>query len=163
MITAAELNTIELICFDFDGVFTDNLVTTNDHGSESVLCCRSDGIGLSRLKDIGIKMCIISTETNPVVSMRAKKLGLPVMQGITDKSVAVNQFCLDMNIKKENTMFVGNDINDISAFQSVQFPVGVRDSFSEIDNHIIFKTIAKGGKGAVREICDMIFKARHEA
>ena len=67
---------IELIAFDFDGVFTDNTVYVLQDGSESVRCWRSDGLGLSRLADIGVETYIVSTEVNPVVTMRANKLNI---------------------------------------------------------------------------------------
>ena len=65
---------IRLVAFDFDGVFTDNMVYVFENGSEAVRCFRSDGIGLQKLKQLGIETAIISTESNPVVSARARKL-----------------------------------------------------------------------------------------
>ena len=74
MIENNRLRDVQLVAFDFDGVFTDNRVITSQDGTESVSCWRSDGIGISRLNKIGIKTVIISTETNPVVKIRAEKL-----------------------------------------------------------------------------------------
>ena len=68
---------VRLIAFDFDGVFTDNMVYVFEDGTEAVRCFRSDGIGLQKLKRAGIKTVIISTEANPVVSARARKLKMP--------------------------------------------------------------------------------------
>lgn len=152
-----DLKKIKLVIFDFDGVFTDNNVNISENGLESVNCCRSDGLGISRLKSIGIPNYIISTESNKVVSVRAKKLNIPVFQNIKDKSQAVSSLCEKLGINLENTMFVGNDINDIPALKIVGFPVAVSDSFEEILPYVIFKTQKKGGRGAVREICDLIF------
>lgn len=154
------LAAVELVFFDFDGVFTDNTVYVTQDGVESVRCCRSDGLGLSRLLSINVKVFIISTETNQVVTARARKLNLPCKQGINDKRASVLETCEELCICPEKTMFVGNDINDISAFQSVGVPVAVSDAYPEVYPHIIFKTKTPGGMGAVREICDLIFQAK---
>jgi 3-deoxy-D-manno-octulosonate 8-phosphate phosphatase (KDO 8-P phosphatase) len=150
---------VQLIIFDFDGVFTDNRVITNQDGSESVSCWRSDGIGLSRISKLGIKLIIVSTETNPVVSIRSAKLNIPCFQAVEDKSIVVKEICKKFGIQKENTMFVGNDINDIPAFKEVGLPVCVADSYPEIYPYVVYKTNTNGGLGAVREICDLIFNS----
>ena len=66
------------------------------------------------------------------------------------------------NIHPKNTMFLGNDINDIPAFKTVGFPFAVADSFPEIKKYVIYKTKANGGHGAVREICDLIYNAKRK-
>ena len=160
MLTKEILKSVSLILFDFDGVFTDNSVYVNQDGIEEVRCCRSDGIGLSRLKETDVKVFIISTETNPVVSKRAEKLKVPCMQGIVNKAEAIVEISKKMNINPKQIMFVGNDINDIPAFESVGIPVGVFDSYTEIYPYIVYRTQKAGGFGAVREICDLIFNAK---
>ncbi len=159
MITKEDLKSIRLIAFDFDGVFTDNKVLTNQDGSESVSCWRSDGIGISRIQQLGIIVIIISTESNPVVAKRALKLKIACYQSIEDKGSALLDICNKYNISINKSMFVGNDINDIPAFKIVGFPVGVLDSYDEINSYIKFKTNKSGGCGAVREICDLIYNA----
>lgn len=154
------LLTVRLIAFDFDGVFTDNSVYVTQDGIESVRCWRSDGLGLERLRSIGIETLIISTEINPVVMARAQKLKLPCKQGVQDKAAEILTFCQDLQIDPQQTMFVGNDINDIPAFQSIGIPVGVADSYPEIYPYILCRTQKPGGFGAVREICDLVFNAR---
>tara|TARA_Y100000768_G_C23977307_1_gene683733 strand:- start:2306 stop:2806 length:501 start_codon:yes stop_codon:yes gene_type:complete len=151
------LKKIKLVLFDFDGVFTDNSVYISHDGIESVRCYRSDGIGISKLKTLKIPTYIISTESNIVVSVRAKKLKIPVLQNVKDKSKSVKKLCNDLNIKLEDTMFVGNDINDIPAFKIVGFPVAVFDAFEEVNPYVIHRTKNRGGNGAVREICDLLY------
>lgn len=148
---------VRLILFDFDGVFTDNKVIVSENGIESVICCRSDGIGLSRIVNLGIKVAIVSTESNPVVKERASKLKIPCYQNVEDKAVIVDEICDDWEVDIKKTMFVGNDINDIPALEKVGFPVGVADSYPEIDSYIMYKCKKNGGDGAVREICDMLY------
>ena len=151
---------VKLIAFDLDGVFTDNTVYVDQNGLESVRCWRSDGLGLARLSSIGVKAVIISTEVNPVVSARAQKLKLPCKQGVEDKAAGILAICDELEIDPKDSMFVGNDINDIPGFQSVGIPVGVADSYPEIYPYILYRTQKPGGFGAVREVCDLVFNAR---
>jgi YrbI family 3-deoxy-D-manno-octulosonate 8-phosphate phosphatase len=163
MLTIDQLSTVRLIAFDFDGVFTDNTVYVSEEGVESVRCWRSDGLGLSRLRSIGVQALIISTEVNPVVSVRAKKLRISCEQGVEDKAAAILSTCERLNISPKETMFVGNDINDIPAFKSVNFPVAVADGHPEIYPFVLYRTQKPGGMGAVREICDLVYNAQNSA
>lgn len=151
---------VRLMVFDFDGVFTDNTVLVGQDGTESVRCWRSDGLGLSRLKDAGVPAAIVSTEVNPVVSRRAEKLQLPCKQAVADKAEAVLKLCQEYGVQPEYVMFVGNDVNDIPAFDVVGFPVAVADAHPETDRHVVFHTKRPGGFGAVRELCDLVVQAR---
>lgn len=161
MISQELLASVQLIAFDFDGVFTDNTVYVTQDGVESVRCWRSDGLGLSRLHGIGVRTFIVSTEVNPVVKARADKLKMPCKQGIEDKAAAILETCRELEIPPEHTMFVGNDINDIPAFESIGVPVAVADAYPEVDPHILCRTEKPGGFGAVREVCDLIFHAKN--
>lgn len=155
-----QLVSVQLVAFDFDGVFTDNTVYLNENGIESVRCWRSDGLGLSRLKSAGIKIVIISTEVNPVVTARAKKLNIPCRQGVEDKAQAIVSICKEFEVDIKRAAFVGNDINDIAAFELVGLPIAVCDAHPEVLPYISYQTKAMGGRGAVREVCDLIFMAR---
>ena len=99
---------VELIVFDFDGVFTDNSVYVDQNGVESVRCSRSDGLGLRRLDEINIQYCIVSTETNPIVTVRAQKLNIPVSQGHDDKLSVVREIINTKNIKITNNELHNN-------------------------------------------------------
>lgn len=151
---------IELVAFDFDGVFTDNTVFVDQNGIESVRCFRSDGIGLSKLRELGVEIVIISTEKNPVVSRRAIKLNIECIQGVDDKSKAIEEFCNSKNISLKNTAFVGNDVNDIPAFKKVGLPIAVADAYEEVLEFVTYITKINGGKGVVREICDLIYLSK---
>lgn len=155
----ALLVSIRLVAFDFDGVFTDNSVYIDENGVESVRCWRSDGLGLTRLRSMGVEVLIISSEVNRVVSARAQKLNAPCKQGVEDKAEALLSACAQLNINPRQVMFIGNDINDIPAFQCVGVPVGVEDCHPDIYPHISFRTQKPGGFGAVREVCDLIYNA----
>ena len=153
------LNEVKLALFDFDGVFTNNLVYVSENGVEHVACCRSDGIGISRLNSIGIPTYVISTETNNVVMARCEKLKIPFVQNIKNKDFEVLKLCKELKVDLENTLFIGNDINDIPALKIVGFPISVADSYPEIKEYTIYQTKAKGGEGAVREVCDLIYRS----
>lgn len=151
---------IRLVAFDFDGVFTDNMVYVAQDGVESVRCWRSDGLGLARLREIGVQVLILSTEVNPVVSARANKLKTPCKQGIVDKAATILETCRELGVNPAQTAFVGNDINDIPAFKVIGLPIAVADAYSEIIPHVLYQTARSGGHGSVREVCDIIFHAK---
>lgn len=154
------LSSVRLVVFDFDGVFTDNTVYVTQDGSESVRCWRSDGLGLSRLRSLGVRLFVISTEINPVVSVRASKLNLPWKQGIGDKAVTIVEICQELGVEPAVTLFVGNDINDIPAFRAIGIPVAVSDAYPEVDPYVVARTDKPGGFGAVREVCDWVYFAK---
>lgn len=151
---------VQLLVFDFDGVFTDNTVWVSQDGVESVRCSRSDGLGLARLRALGLPMYLMSTEVNPVVSVRAAKLQLPCEQAVADKGQAVRDLCARLGIDLIMTCFLGNDINDLPAFGQVGFPVAVADAYPEVFDRVVYRTQRAGGFGAVRELCDLIYRAK---
>lgn len=150
---------IKAVVFDFDGVFTDNRVIVSEDGKESVICNRSDGIGLEMLRSLGIPITIISTEKNPVVAIRAKKLELPVEHGVGDKIKELEKFSKAVNVDFENIAYLGNDVNDAECMKKVGFPAAVADAVEDIKVISSFVLNKKGGKGAVREFCELIVNA----
>ena len=150
---------IKAVIFDFDGVFTDNRVIVSENGKESVICNRSDGIGLEMLRILDMPMTIISTEKNLVVSSRAKKLKIPVVHGVKNKIRELEKFSKSINIGCEYIAFVGNDINDTECMEKVGFPIAVADAVENIKAISSFLLNKKGGDGAVRELCELIYKS----
>jgi 3-deoxy-D-manno-octulosonate 8-phosphate phosphatase (KDO 8-P phosphatase) len=146
---------IRLIAFDFDGVFTDNMVYVFEDGSEAVRCFRSDGIGLQKLKNLGIETVIISTETNPVVSARARKLKIRCVQSCQDKRAVLQEIAHELKIGLDQVAFVGNDINDLACLECVALPIVVQDAHRDVLATARYQTKSPGGHGAVREICDL--------
>jgi len=147
---------IRLVAFDFDGVFTDNMVYVMQDGSEAVRCFRGDGIGLQKLKDLDIETIIISTESNPVVSSRARKLKIRCLQDCKDKRAALDGVVQEKGISLTEVAFVGNDINDLPCLTSVGLPIVVQDAHHEVIHLALYQTEARGGFGAVREVCDLL-------
>ena len=155
-------STIKLIAFDFDGVFTDNLVYVFEDGREAVRCCRSDGIGLERLAEAGITSVIISTEANPVVSARARKLRIQCVQNCRDKRATLEALATESGVALARVAFVGNDVNDLACLQAVGLPIVVRDAHPDVIPFAKLRTRARGGRGAVREVCDLFVRALHD-
>ncbi len=155
MIKAEE---ISLIVYDFDGVMTDNRVILSEDGKESVIVNRSDGLAVSILRDMGIRQLILSKEKNPVVSARAKKLGLPVLQEIDNKEIILQQYCQRENIPLSKVVFIGNDINDVDAMRVVGFPLCPEDAYLEAKAAARFIIPVNGGKGVIRELLNHIIK-----
>jgi 3-deoxy-D-manno-octulosonate 8-phosphate phosphatase (KDO 8-P phosphatase) len=149
---------IRLIAFDFDGVFTDNMVFTFEDGREAVRCCRSDGLGLQTLKFHGIDMVVISTEENTVVTARCKKLNISCIQGCKDKLSVLQEVIRKKGISPDETAYVGNDVNDLPCLKYVGLPIIVHDAHPDLARFCRYRTNTAGGNGAVREICDLFDK-----
>jgi YrbI family 3-deoxy-D-manno-octulosonate 8-phosphate phosphatase len=149
------ISKIRLVVFDFDGVFTDNLVYVFEDGREAVRCSRGDGMGLQKLKRLGIEAMIISTEQNPVVSARAKKLKIHCVQDCRDKRAELEKITQELDISLAEVAFVGNDINDEACLTCVGMPIVVQDAHPDVLPLARYRTCKPGGNGAVREICDL--------
>jgi len=108
----ALLERVRLAVFDFDGVFTDNRVWVNEQGEETLAFSRSDGLGLRRLEEVGVRPLIVSMEQNPIVSARAGKLRVDCVQGVEDKLAVLRERTGELGVALEDTAYVGNDIND---------------------------------------------------
>jgi YrbI family 3-deoxy-D-manno-octulosonate 8-phosphate phosphatase len=149
---------IDLVVFDFDGVFTDNRVLVSSDGRESVICDRGDGHGISRLRQLGIPLIVMSTERDPVVAGRCRKLGLECLQGVDDKLAALRRLLHDRGAALSNTIYVGNDVNDLSCLKAVGCAVVPEDAHADVRSHAHVVLRRSGGRGAVRELCDAILK-----
>lgn len=154
------LRAVKLVVFDFDGVFTDNTVYVSEDGVETVRCWRGDGLGLAKLKQAGIATAIVSTETNPVVTARSRKLAMRCLQGCDDKLAAVRALADEHGLTLGDVAFVGNDVNDLACLQAVGLPIVVQDAHPDVIGAAAYRTTARGGRGAVREVCDAIVAAR---
>ncbi|MHB8777714.1 MAG: cytidylyltransferase domain-containing protein [Anaerolineales bacterium] len=152
--------TIKMIICDFDGVVTDNLVSTDENGRETVSASRSDSMHINALREKGIDMLILSSEPNPVVMARAKKMGVEAIHnvGMQDKGRVMREVLDRKNVKAENVVYVGNDLNDLPCFEMAGWSVAVADAYPEViraADHVLRKT---GGHGAIRELCELVLK-----
>lgn len=155
-----KLKRIKLIAFDFDGVFTDNRVYVDENGREMVCCWRSDGIGLQKLKEIGVKVVVISLEINPAVEKRCAKLGVECVTSQKNKLDAFKKILERERVLPAEACFVGNDTPDLECMRFAGLSIAPKDSMPEIVREADYITKNSGGRGAVREICDMIYEAK---
>ncbi|MGW5367496.1 cytidylyltransferase domain-containing protein [Streptomyces sp. NPDC004009] len=147
---------IDAVVLDFDGTQTDDRVLIDSDGREFVSVHRGDGLGIAALRRSGLKMLILSTEQNPVVAARARKLKLPVLHGIDRKDLALKQWCEEQGIAPERVLYVGNDVNDLPCFALVGWPVAVASAHDVVRGAARAVTTVPGGDGAIREIASWI-------
>ncbi|MFF1694233.1 cytidylyltransferase domain-containing protein [Streptomyces sp. NPDC058257] len=147
---------IDAVVLDFDGTQTDDRVLIDSEGREFVSVHRGDGLGIAALRDSGLPLLILSTEKNPVVAARARKLKLPVLHGIDRKDLALKQWCEEQGIAPERVLYVGNDVNDLPCFSLVGWPVAVASAHDVVRGAARAVTALPGGDGAIREIAAWI-------
>ncbi|GAB1327938.1 cytidylyltransferase domain-containing protein [Streptomyces sennicomposti] len=143
---------VDAVVLDFDGTQTDDRVLIDSDGREFVSVHRGDGLGIAALRRSGLPLLILSTEQNPVVAARARKLKLPVLHGIDRKDLALKQWCEEQGIAPERVLYVGNDVNDLPCFALVGWPVAVASAHDAVRGAARAVTTVPGGEGAVREI-----------
>lgn len=147
---------IDAVVLDFDGTQTDDRVLIDSDGREFVSVHRGDGLGIAALRKSGLTMLILSTEQNPVVAARARKLKIPVLHGIDRKDLALKQWCEEQGIAPERVLYVGNDVNDLPCFALVGWPVAVASAHDVVRGAARAVTTVSGGDGAIREIASWI-------
>ncbi|MZD05018.1 NTP transferase domain-containing protein [Streptomyces sp. SID5785] len=147
---------IDAVVLDFDGTQTDDRVLIDADGREFVTVHRGDGLGIAALRRSGLPLLILSTEVNPVVAARARKLKIPVLHGIDRKDLALKQWCEEQGIAPERVLYVGNDVNDLPCFAVAGWPVAVASAHDVVRGAARAVTTVPGGEGAIREIASWI-------
>ena len=164
-------NNFHTLIFDFDGIFTDNNVLINQDGIETVKCSRADGLGLDILKKFidkknwELDYFILSTEKNPVVLSRAKKLKIKCEYGIENKLIYIKDFLkrkypLESN-KEQGIIYLGNDLNDLSAMKFVGTSIAPSDAHYLIREEADLVLESKGGQGCVREFIEKLISCNN--
>ncbi|WP_328861551.1 acylneuraminate cytidylyltransferase [Streptomyces sp. NBC_00306] len=143
---------VDAVVLDFDGTQTDDRVHIDAEGREIVSVHRGDGLGIAHLRNAGLPLLILSTEQNPVVAARARKLRIPVLHGVDRKDLALKQWCEDQGIAPERVLYVGNDVNDLPCFDLAGWPVAVASAHGSVRAAARAVTTTRGGEGAIREI-----------
>ena len=147
---------VDIIVYDFDGVMTDNRVFIFQDGTEAVVANRADGLGVDRIRSLKIPQLILSTETNPVVKARAAKLSLETIASCNDKKHTLKKVCEQNDFDLQKVVYIGNDLNDLEVMKIVGFPIAPADAHPDIKSVAKLVTKAKGGKGVIRELSDVI-------
>ena len=153
---------VAAVVLDFDGVITDNRVIVLEDGREGVLANRSDGWGIAQLKQKGIPLLVLSSEENPVVRARCRKLGIEYIHGVPDKLHVLKEWTRLRGIDPAHVVYVGNDVNDVPCLQWVGCGVAVQDAHPEAKQVASLILEKPGGQGAVRELVDLILALMEE-
>jgi N-acylneuraminate cytidylyltransferase len=128
----------------------------NQDGEEFVAANRKDGLAINRLKALGIRVVITSTETNKVVTARATKLEIEALQGLSDKVEAIENYISKNNLTWKDSWYIGNDFNDLGAIRKARFSICPSDAVKVVKNAVDLKLKTKGGYGVLSELITLI-------
>lgn len=152
---------IKLLILDVDGVMTGGGIILDDSGNEYKVFNVRDGHGIKMLMKAGIKVAIITGRKSEVVGVRARELGITeVYQRCHIKTVAFDHLLGKLGLSEEEAAYIGDDIVDIPIFRRVGLSIAVGDAIDEAKANAEMVTENHGGRGAVREVCDFILKAK---
>ncbi len=153
---------IELLLLDVDGVLTDGQIIYTDRGEQIKAFDSKDGLGLRLLMDHGIQVGIITGRKSNALISRCHNLGIDIIfDGITDKAAALETIIQKYTIPCEHIAFMGDDLPDLPVMRKAGIGISVSDADETVRQHADYVTMQKGGKGAVREVCEAILKAKN--
>lgn len=154
---------IKLLILDVDGVMTDGTVYYTNSGDEIKAFNIKDGLGIKLAQKAGIQVGIITGRSSEIVARRAAELSItPVIQGREDKEIALSEVAKQMQLDLNAIAYMGDDLPDMSAMQVVGLSLAPADSHREIQNICDWRSTKDGGRGAVREACDLLLEAKHD-
>ena len=152
---------IKLLILDVDGVLTDNSLYLNDDGIETKKFNVADGMGIWLAHQAGIEVALISGRHSKATGFRAFQLGIRHLYlGETEKLKAYEKVKKSLNVKDEQIAYVGDDLLDVPVLKKVGLPICVKNAIPAVKKFAQLVTKAKGGEGAVREVVDLILKAK---
>lgn len=152
---------IKLLIVDIDGVMTDGRIVYSIYGDELKFFDVTDGFGISLLNRAGIKTAIITAKKSRIVKMRARDLKIAkAYQGFIDKLIPFDKLLKRFKISAEEICFIGDDLPDMPVLRRVGFAISVPNALDEVKAIAHYITSKAGGRGAVREVCDILLKAQ---
>jgi 3-deoxy-D-manno-octulosonate 8-phosphate phosphatase (KDO 8-P phosphatase) len=152
---------IRLLIFDVDGVLTDGSLFIGDDGQEYKAFNSLDGHGIKMLLGHGIEIAIITGRTSKVVEHRMKNLGITrIYQGQHDKLQAYRDLSEKLGIAHEEIAYVGDDVVDLPVMRRVGLAIAVQDAHPLVRKHSHWQTPSPGGRGAARDVCEMLMEAK---
>ncbi|MGQ0657404.1 MAG: KdsC family phosphatase [Chromatiales bacterium] len=152
---------VRLVVFDVDGVLTDGRLILGERGEEFKVFHARDGQGLVMLREAGLRVAVISGRASPVVAERMRSLGIDsVYQGLTAKLPVFEDLLQRLALNAEQAAFVGDDLPDLAILARSGLAVAVADAHPEVIRHAHWCTRLPGGRGAVREVCDLVLDAQ---
>lgn len=154
---------IKLLILDVDGVMTDGRIIVNERGEEIKRFHARDGYGLKRLMSEGIDVVIITGRKSKALEHRAKELGIQeTYQGVMEKESLTIELIEQKKLIKDQVCCIGDDLPDLAMFNQAGISIAVADAAAEVRDAATYVTKKKGGRGAVREICELILKAQQK-
>jgi len=152
---------VRLLCVDVDGVLTDAGMYYGPDGEVLKKFNTRDGMGLARVREAGVAVAIISGEDSAIVHARAAKLKIDdVYCDAANKRAAVDALCHKHDLALDQVAFIGDDLNDLSALESVGLACAVADAAEPVQAVAHYVTRRRGGDGAVREVCELLISAK---
>ena len=152
---------IRLVIFDVDGVLTDGSLYLDNRGEEYKAFYAQDGLGMTMLQATGVAIAIITARCSEVVTHRMQSLGIKyIYQGQADKVVAFKQLCQQLQLQPQQIAYIGDDMNDIAIMSQVGLAVAVANAHALVVKQAHWQTRASGGRGAAREVCELIMQAQ---
>lgn len=152
---------VKVMIFDVDGVLTDGSLTYGPDGEVTKTFNVLDGLGIQLLNKTGVQTAIISARQSPIVVKRAADLGIShVYQGIHDKRVGFAKLLAATGVTAGECGYIGDDVIDLPLLLQVGFAVAVPSGHPEVQHRAHYVTRNAGGRGAVREVCDLVMRAQ---
>lgn len=152
---------IKLVIFDVDGVLTDGSLFIGDDGQEYKAFCSRDGHGMKMLQKSGVELAIITGRTSKVVEHRIADLGIQhIYQGQQDKIHAYKELSKKLGLESSEIAYVGDDVVDLPVMCQVGLAIAVQDAHPMVIKHAHWQTPNYGGRGAARDVCEMIMEAQ---
>ena len=152
---------IQLVIFDVDGVLTDGRLYLGNDGNEYKAFHIRDGHGIKMLLEAGVEVAIISGRRAASVERRMADLGIRhAWLGVQDKRAAFDSLLTQLGLTAEQAAFVGDDLIDLPVMTRVGLAIAVRDADPFVQRHAHWQTPSRGGRGAAREVCELLLEAR---
>lgn len=152
---------IKLVVFDVDGVLTDGSLFLGDDGQEYKAFHSRDGHGMKMLQQTGVEIAVITGRSSQVVNHRMHNLGVRhVYQGRLEKLPAFHDLLARVSVEPAQTAYVGDDVVDLPVMREAGLAVAVLDAHPLVRQHAHWHTLSAGGRGAAREVCELIMEAQ---
>lgn len=156
-----QFSRIKLLLTDIDGVWTDGGMYYNEKGEVMKKFNTRDGMGVARLREIGIETIIISSENTDIVRARAKKLNIKNCYiGVKNKTALLEEICKNFKITHEEIAYIGDDVNDLGIIKRVGYSSCPKDAFYEVKSIVDYVCSNGGGSGAFREFAELIIREK---
>ena len=154
------LRSIRLVALDIDGVLSDGTISIDSDGLERRVFDIKDGLGVVQMVQAGISVAVISSSSSKAGVARLERLGVsPVLTGVHDKWEALEELMTSLSLSSENVAFMGDDLPDLPCLQRVGLPTAPANAVSAVTDVVAWVSGRPGGRGAVRELSDLLVQA----